>query len=152
VANDKQLLALWRHLHHANALIRASLGARLDAEGGCSLLEHDLLSLLEVEGPERPRMADLADLLGVTSGGVTRVVDRLIARGWVEREQVPGNRRVIYAKLTAEGRRVLAGTRKAYFAALREVIGDRLTDDRIAELTELTADFVEDRKPRSTGQ
>lgn len=152
MANDEQLLALWRNLHHVDALIRASLAARLDAEGGCSLLEHDLMSRLEVPGAERPRMADLAGLLGVTSGGVTRVVDRLIARGWVEREQVPGNRRVIYAKLTAEGRRVLARTRGAYFAALREMIGDRLSDDRIAELTELTADFADDRTPGRAGR
>lgn len=147
MADDKQLLALWRNIHHANALIRAALSARLDAEGGCSLLEHDLMSWLEVEGPQRPRMAELAELVGVTSGGVTRVIDRLILRGWVEREQPPGNRRVIYAKLTDEGRRMLARTRKAYFAALREVLGERLADDRIAELTELTADFVDDDPP-----
>src|SRR5260370_6361656 len=83
VSTDRELLALWRNIHHVNALIRSALSARLDAEGGCSLLEHDLMSWLEVDGPERPRMLDLAELLGVTQGGITRVVDRLITRGWV---------------------------------------------------------------------
>jgi hypothetical protein len=63
------VLALWRNIHHVNAVIRAALSERLDAEGGCSLPEHDLMSWLEVDGPARPRMLDLAELLGVTQAG-----------------------------------------------------------------------------------
>jgi DNA-binding MarR family transcriptional regulator len=137
-----QLLALWRNIHHVNAVIRSALSARLDAEGGCSLLEHDLMSWLEVEGKTRPRMLDLAELLGVTQSGVTRLVDRLTGRGWVEREQPPGNRRVMYARLTSEGRAVLSSTRKAYFRALREEFAARLADGEIASLTSLTAEFL----------
>lgn len=137
-----QLLALWRNVYHVNAVIRSALSARLDAEGGCSLLEHDLMSWLEVKSENRPRMLDLAGLLGVTQGGVTRLVDRLAARGWVEREQPPGNRRVMYARLTDEGQATLSSTRKAYFKALREELTARLADDEIAGLTDLLADFL----------
>lgn len=137
-----QLLALWRNVHHVNGVIRSALSAQLDAEGGCSLPEHDLMSWLEVEGATRPRMLDLAELLGVTQSGVTRLVDRLIGRGWVEREQPPDNRRVMYARLTQEGRAVLAATRKAYFSALRKELTARLADKDIAALTDLTAHFL----------
>ena len=51
------------------------------------------MSWLEVDGRARPRMLDLAELLGMTQSGVTRLVDRLIGRGWVMREQPPGNAR-----------------------------------------------------------
>jgi DNA-binding MarR family transcriptional regulator len=142
VATDQQLLALWRNIHHVNAAIRAALSERLDAEGSCSLLEHDLMSWLEVDGRARPRMLDLAELLGMTQGGVTRLVDRLIGRGWVMREQPPGNRRVMHARLTDEGVKALATTRKAYFSALREILTERLADPQIATLTELTAGFL----------
>ena len=141
-----QLLALWRNVYHVNALIRSALSARLDAEGGCSLLEHDLMSWLEVEGETRPRMLDLAELLGVTQGGVTRLVDRLIGRGWVEREQPPGNRRVMFARLTDQGRATLSATRKAYFKALREELTARLDDDEIATLTDLLAEFLGEKE------
>jgi DNA-binding MarR family transcriptional regulator len=141
-----QLLAFWRNIHHVNAVIRSALSARLDAEGGCSLPEHDLMSWLEVEGATRPRMVDLAELLGVTQSGVTRLVDRLIGRGWVEREQPADNRRVMYARLTREGRAVLAATRKAYFSALRKELTARLADKDIAALTNLTAQFLNDHE------
>lgn len=139
-----ELLAVWRNIHHVNAAIRAALSARLDGAGGCSLPEHDLMSWLEVEGAARPRMLDLAELLGVTQSGVTRLVDRLAGRGWVEREQPAGNRRVMYARLTHEGRAVLAATRQAYFSALRSELTARLTDKDIAALTSLTARFLSD--------
>jgi DNA-binding MarR family transcriptional regulator len=133
-------------------VIRAALSTRLDAEGGCSLLEHDLMSWLDVDGASRPRMLDLAGLLGITQSGITRLVDRLTARGWVEREQPPGNRRVMYARLTDQGRAVLATTRRAYFGALREELTARLSDAEIITLTGLTAGFLDQERHPTGGQ
>jgi LuxR family maltose regulon positive regulatory protein len=69
-------------------------------------------------------------------------VDRLIGRGWVMREQPPGNRRVMHARLTDEGVKAPGHDPKAYFSALREILTERLADPQIATLTELTAGFL----------
>lgn len=86
-----------------------------------------------------PAHARLGRTARLTQSGVTRLADRLIGRGWVMREQPPGNRRVMHARLTDEGMKALATTHKAYFSALRAILTERLTDPQIAGLTELTA-------------
>lgn len=136
---DRQLLSLWSNLHHLNRVIRSALSRRLEDEGGCSLLEHDLMSWLEVRGPRRPRMQDLADLLGITPGGVTRLIDRLAERGWVVREQLPGNRVQTYASLTPAGTTALSRARTAYFQALRETLPAGMPAEDLADLTARTA-------------
>src|SRR5262249_25767990 len=82
---------LWRNVYQMNNVIRSALGRRVELACGCTLTEHDLMSWLDVSEARRPRMLDLAALLGLTQGGVTRLVDRLVGRGWVVREQMPGN-------------------------------------------------------------
>lgn len=49
----------------------------------------------------------IGSLLLVTAGNVTYVVDQLERRGLVVRERRDGDRRVIYASLTTEGRELL---------------------------------------------
>ncbi len=48
----------------------------------------------------------------------------------------------MHARLTDEGVKALATTRKAYFSALREILTERVADPLIAGLTELTAGFL----------
>jgi DNA-binding MarR family transcriptional regulator len=49
-------------------------------------------------------MGELADMLCCDASNVTGIVDRLEARGIVERQVVPGDRRVKRIVLTADGR------------------------------------------------
>lgn len=48
---------------------------------------------------------DLARRCGLDTGGLTRLVDRLIAKGLCARERSDIDRRVVWISLTAEGRR-----------------------------------------------
>src|SRR6266516_3109510 len=82
---DRDVVLTWRNLHLADEAVRRILDRRLARDVGCSLLEHDLLDRLAAEPRRRLQMLELADLLGVTRGGLTRIVDRLAARGWIER-------------------------------------------------------------------
>ncbi len=151
MASDLDLLVLWRNLYHMDSLIRAALRRKLDLAGECSLAEHDLMSWLDVGGRDRLRMLDLAARLGLTQGGITRLVDRLVARGWVVREQLPDNRREIYARLTPQGRTALGRARKGYLEALREVMSGRLSDGDVALLTTVTGAFVTRPAPGPAG-
>jgi MarR family 2-MHQ and catechol resistance regulon transcriptional repressor len=53
-------------------------------------------------------LGQLADKLLVTGGNVTYVMDRLEAQGLVLRERSPRDRRIIQAKLTPEGRKLIS--------------------------------------------
>ncbi|WP_219412562.1 MarR family winged helix-turn-helix transcriptional regulator [Pseudonocardia nigra] len=60
-----------------------------------------VLVLLAADGPLA--QGDLAQALGVGLATVTGLVDRLVARGLVERREDPQDRRVRRAALSAEG-------------------------------------------------
>jgi DNA-binding MarR family transcriptional regulator len=54
------------------------------------------------------RVYDIADDLGITVGGVSKIVDRLEISGYCERRANPDDRRSSILHLTPEGIRVLA--------------------------------------------
>jgi DNA-binding MarR family transcriptional regulator len=116
------VLRVWRNLHLADALVCAELNARLAAAAGCSLVEHDLLAWVFAAPSQRLRMRELADLLRVTPGGLTRIVDRTVKQGWIARDRPAGNRREVYAVLTDQGRALLRSARPAYLGVLEEMI------------------------------
>ncbi len=60
-----------------------------------------VLLMLWREGPGR--MSELASSLGVTLATATGVVDRLVEKGYVVREGLPGDRRVVLCRLSNEG-------------------------------------------------
>lgn len=103
MVEQSSAILTWRDLHIADAALCAELNAQLAAQVGCSLVEHDLLAWLAVAPGKRLRMLDLATRLRVTPGGLTRIVDRLVDRGWIQRVQPAENRREIHAALTRHG-------------------------------------------------
>jgi DNA-binding MarR family transcriptional regulator len=64
-----------------------------------------VLALLDLEGPQRP--GDLQERTGLSSGGVTKAVDRLVRRGLVSRDYgaIPDDHRGVLISLTDAGRR-----------------------------------------------
>src|SRR5919198_4011686 len=107
MANQPPAILTWRNLHLADTAVCDALDARLAEQAGCSLLEHDLLAWLAAAPGKRLRMVDLATRLRVTPGGLTRIIDRLVDRGWIERDRPTGNRREVHATLTRAGAAVL---------------------------------------------
>jgi MarR family 2-MHQ and catechol resistance regulon transcriptional repressor len=53
------------------------------------------------------RMTDLAAQIGLSTSGLTRLVDRVEAAGYVRREACPSDRRSAYAVLTEEGEQIV---------------------------------------------
>jgi DNA-binding MarR family transcriptional regulator len=49
------------------------------------------------------RSGALADFLGVHPSTFTRMADRLVSSGWVERQEAPDNRREVHVRLTPAG-------------------------------------------------
>lgn len=79
-------------------------------------------------------MGELAEQIALTSGGVTRMVDRLVEAGLVERRACESDRRVLYVALTLAGRGRLNEAVDVHLADLdRELIG-RLSEHERATL------------------
>ncbi|CAM3503810.1 MarR family transcriptional regulator [Nocardioides dubius] len=72
----------------------------------------------------------------VTSGTMTNRIDRLTARGFVERLPDPHDRRGVLVKLTLEGRAAVDGAFEALVDAERELLAELPTGDR-TQLVEL---------------
>ncbi|MEU5693755.1 MarR family transcriptional regulator [Actinosynnema sp. NPDC020468] len=134
-------LLAWLYVQQGVDAVRVAMGARMEAVG-CSLPEHEALYRIDMNG--RLPMSELAELLAVTPSGVTRLVERLVARGWVRRYQPPENRRVVFAELTQEGVAVLEGiTGPAYRAAVEEGFTTVLTDRDVADLRRVGRKLLE---------
>src|SRR6266536_1888491 len=147
----RSVVLTWKSLHLTDDAVRRVLDERLAAEAGCSLLEHDLLTWLTAAPQCRLQMLTLADMLGVTRGGLTRIVDRLVERGWVERDRPASNRREVYAVLASDGRSTIKRARTVYLRVLEETVGAHLSKAELDELGRITSKLLgalADRDPR----
>jgi len=81
--------------------------AKQAQDNGITVGESLILAALRRAGPPfclRP--AEMVKALFVTPSGITRQVERLVARGMVEKTRQPSDRRSVSITLTAKGRRV----------------------------------------------
>lgn len=85
------------------------------------------------------RHGDLAEALGLHSSTFTRMTDRLIAGGWVERRENPDNRRETLVNLTLAGREIVTRVTEARRAEIRAVLERLSVADRarVADALEL---------------
>jgi DNA-binding MarR family transcriptional regulator len=104
VRDEHELFAAWMNLLQAQSVVSEALEDRLQADSGLSLAEHEALSRMAGSPEGDLRMAELADLMLVSKSGVTRLIDRLEARGLVARRACETDRRATYAAITEKGR------------------------------------------------
>lgn len=79
---------------------------------------------------------ELATLLGVSTPTTSGIIDRIAAKGWLDRQPDPGDRRRVLMRITPEGEDVLMGLEGPTMRA-RAMVLDRLADDELADLARL---------------
>src|SRR6478672_4877748 len=107
MADEDGVVRAWANLHFAYREMSRLLDERLRAESERTLSDVDVLNELYCTPEHRLQMLVLAERLRITRGGLTRIVDRLVERGWVRRDRPARNRREVYAAVTEDGARVL---------------------------------------------
>lgn len=85
-----------------------------------SLAQFRVLMLLAEHGPTRS--GQLAEYLGVHPSTFTRMADRLVTGGWVDRQEAPGNRREVHVALTASGAAIVSEVIERRREALEEIL------------------------------
>lgn len=122
---DPATLAIWTRLMQAGAQIEGRIEAALKAGGLPPLGWYEALSAIEQAGAGlRPHELQAQVLL--PQYGVSRLVDRLVAAGLVQRLACDSDGRGQVLKITAEGRRIRARMWPVYAGVLTAEIGDRL--------------------------
>ncbi len=101
-ANDPRL-PTWRDFLHAHARLLRRMDEELQANHGLSMAEYDALLQLANAPGRRLRMSALADRVLLSRSGITRLVDRLVASGMVERTTCSTDARGAEAALTPSG-------------------------------------------------
>lgn len=101
-AGNELVLAFGRLLGAANRL-EYLLGRQIEEECGISHLMYEVLLILARAGERGMSMGAISREQVLTSGGVTRLVDRMEAAGLVERVANPGDRRGRLVRITADG-------------------------------------------------
>ena len=127
-------LAAWRGLLEAHSSLVADLDAELEREHGLPLTSYEVLMYLGDEAAGKLRMGELADRLLLSRSGITRLVDRLVRQGLIERQRCEDDGRGYYARLTPLGVDALSHTRPAHLAGVRRHFLDRLDPGQIDAL------------------
>jgi DNA-binding MarR family transcriptional regulator len=111
------------------------MDVRLDHHHRMGVNEFDVLITLDNAEGRSLRMTDLARATMLSSGGLTRLVGRLEARGLVQRQPDPDDGRAFQATLTAAGQASLAEARRTHDAVIAELLGSRLSKDELTALS-----------------
>jgi len=94
-----------------------------------SMAEYSVLALLGEAGPKGMRMSDLAEQRLMSSGGFTRLAERLEKRGLIERRRSAVDGRSVDAVLTRDGRALLRRAWRQHRNDLRTLFFSRLDED-----------------------
>jgi DNA-binding MarR family transcriptional regulator len=146
-AEDEQLLRRWFQLYRGMQNLTADLLAEVERGGGLSAPEFQVLWHLGSAEARRAPMNEISRLLGFSTAGTTKLIDRLCAMGLVERQSSPSDRRVILAALTAAGGKAATRAARILAAALRDRFVGRLGEDRVATLIDAFAELAGEPGP-----
>lgn len=104
---DDERIQLMGLIVRTNRRLSETLGRELEQSVGIPLVFFDVLIHVAAAPETRLTMSRLSTDVALTTGGVTRLVDRMVDAGLVERQNCPNDRRSIHVVLTPEGQAVL---------------------------------------------
>lgn len=129
---DHEGLDAWEAFVFAHAAAVGRIERDLAAAGHISLTWYDVLAALSEAPEHRLRLHELANEVVLSRSGLTRLLDRLEAAGFIAREPDPGDRRGTYAAMTPLGEETLLRTWPAYAAGIARYFSQHLTEEEKA--------------------
>jgi DNA-binding MarR family transcriptional regulator len=125
---------LGRELSTAVVLFHQAVAERI----GLNATDFKCLDVLAQQGSLTA--GQLAEVLGLTGGAITAMIDRLETAGFVQRERDPGDRRRVIVRPC--GNQANAQTLGPIFASLQQAMGEELTNRYSPEALEAIEDFL----------
>src|SRR3954454_15432808 len=119
-------ITLWGLFLEVHAGIGRRLARELRADVDLPDAWLDVLLRIGRTPGQRVRMTDLARMVLFSSGGFTKLADRMEQAGLIRREPRPDDRRPVYAVLTDEGRQSLDRALTVHLPSLQLYLYDPL--------------------------
>jgi len=136
---DDERIQLMGLIVRTHKRLTDSLGRELEQSVGIPLVFFDVLIHVGGAPDGRLTMSRLSADVALTTGGVTRLVDRMVDAGLVARQNCPNDRRSVHVVLTPEGRAVLGRAVEAHVDGIeRHLLAHLDASDRVALATALT--------------
>jgi len=133
-ANDRLVLAFgW--LQGAANRLEYILGRAIEQECGISHLMFEVLLILGRAGGPGMSMGSIAQERVLTTGGVTRLVDRMLAAGLVTRDEDPADRRGRLVRLTQLGEETVARAARVHAVNVQRFLLDPLPAEHREQFT-----------------
>jgi DNA-binding MarR family transcriptional regulator len=130
-------LEAWRAYLQSHASILRVLDAELVADQGITTRDYEVLLYLNHAPDRRLPMSALASRTMLTRSGITRLVDGLVAGGFVERIACAEDGRISYAQLTDPGDRKLREAGCTHVASIRRLFLEHFSEPELAQLAQL---------------
>ncbi|PYC88526.1 MarR family transcriptional regulator [Streptomyces tateyamensis] len=149
-AQDGRVLAFGRLVGAASRLEHI-LGRAIEEECGISHLVFEVLLILGRHGEPGLPMRAIGREQVLTTGGVTRLVDRMETAGLVERTDDPSDRRGRLVRLTPFGEETAVRAARVHVANVQRFFLDVLPEedrDRFAEDLRILSNTARDALPR----
>jgi DNA-binding MarR family transcriptional regulator len=91
------------------------------------LSKFELISLIVIDRHDRMIMSGISGLIGVRMSTATGIIDRLVGKGYVERERDESDRRIVTLMLSDKGKSLVSQIKSRvseYVAKLNEMLTD----------------------------
>ncbi len=135
---------VWRSLGRITQLLPRRLEADMVRACGLTMTEFGVLQNL-AEAPEgRLRMSELAEAVALSASRVTRLVDDLGRRGWVDRERDPLDARGAVASLTGPGEERRRAARPQQILSARRHLLDHVPPEDLQHVGSILERIVQE--------
>ncbi|RCV53022.1 MarR family winged helix-turn-helix transcriptional regulator [Marinitenerispora sediminis] len=135
--DDDELITAWGLFYEALNLTTPLLLEGIDPSGKeLTGPWFEVLLRLQRSPGHRLPMSELARQVSLSSGGFTKLADRLERRGYLARQSCPSDRRVTYAALTPEGLELAEESRRRHVALLRTHVLEPLGAEGVREFAD----------------
>jgi DNA-binding MarR family transcriptional regulator len=131
---DETEMRAWQALLHGHQQVIRTLDREMRSEHDLPLPAYDVLLRLAGAPDRALRMTDLAERVGLSPSGLTRLVDRLVAKGLLRRQPDPLDGRAALAHLTDAGLRQLRLAARTHLRGIREHFTGRLSEAQLRNL------------------
>lgn len=129
-------VSAWEALFRAQVRLLRVLHAEFP-EDTLTFNEYDVLFNLSREPNRQIRMRDLTRNVLISQSSLSRLVDRLLARGLIEKCEDPRDARGSVLTLTETGNAIFSQVAREHAHAIEQHMGAALTPSELAQLREL---------------
>lgn len=146
MGDSRSAVSAWEALFRAQVAVMRNLSDEFPS-GEISLGDYDLLFTLSRAPEQRLRIKQLHENVLLTQPSVSRLVDRLAARGLVVKLSDPDDGRGVVVALTDAGMTAFRRAAAHHIRSIASHVGDALDDDELDRLEQLCDKLRAAQKP-----